>query len=202
MDKKTVLLLYGLLLLITLGLFYFYSQKQNQPTNPLSNLSLEEIKPSETFIDYQDPSGFSFSYPDNLSISKAEIEDSNVYTDLQLYSKDKSGSITLKIADTKYKSMDEWRKANKISSSSASVAKNLGNLKALEVKTPDRLMLGAIDQGVLFTLEMPLIEQEFWNKVYEKVLQNFEFISPDAENSQSGSDSLSDITFEGEEVVE
>lgn len=159
--------------------------------------------PSETVIEYTDPAGFGFSYPDNLSISKAEIEDPNVYTDLQIYSKDVSGSIKLKISDTKIATLSAWLKDNGIPTSNTPKETKLGNLTALEVKTNDRLMLGALDQGVLFTVEVPRIEEEFWMKAYEKLIAGFGFVAPETTSTSANSDlSGSDIIFEGEEVVE
>ena len=160
----------------------------------------KEVKPSETFIEYVDPAGFSFNYPDNLSIEKNEAIDASTYADLQLFSKDVSGSLALRITDTKLKTINDWVK--EASSSNQPVEKKLGNLKAMEIKTSDRLMLGAIDQGVLFSIEVPLLEQDFWTKVYEKVLTDFTFAVPETTTSTAGSGSSDEIIFEGEEVVE
>lgn len=200
--KNLTIVLTVILISSIIGVVIYFVIPKNSPLKPdLGILNIPKtIKPSETNIEYTDESGFSFSYPDNLSITKAEIEDPNTYADLQLYSKEISGSLNLKIADSKLKSLDDWLRANKISSASASAQKKLGNLKALEIKTPDRLMLGSLDQGVLFTIEMPLIEQDFWDKVYERVLSNFTFVQPDLSNAAP--DSYSDVVFEGEEVVE
>lgn len=162
-----------------------------------------KIVPSETFIEYIDPSGFSFSYPDNLSITNNEITDNSTYTDIQLFAKGINGSLSFKITDTKFKTPDDWLKANQVSSKITPKEVNLGTLKAVEVQTSDRLMLGAIDQGILFTVEMPLIEQDFWMKVYEKIISGFTFNSVSSQNSSGVVSPLSpDVSFEGEEVVE
>lgn len=176
-------------------------QKKGPLSIPLSDTSVRQVKPSETSIEYTDPTGFSFSYPDNLSIAKNEAEDPNSYADLQLYSKDVSGSISLKIADTKLKTLDDWLKESKVSSDSAT-EKKLGELKAIESRVSDRLMLAAIDKGVLFRIEVPLIEEGFWMRVYNKLLTDFAFVSPVSNDTQGVSDSSDDVTFEAEEVVE
>mgnify|MGYP001564909481 CR=1 FL=1 len=168
---------------------------------PLISSNLQEVikvnEPSGTFINYADPAGFVFSYPDNLSITKNETTDSD-YADITLSSKDASGSLNLKIADSKFKTLDEWLKLNKAAAKEEPKEVKLGNLKAMEVKTSDRLYLGALDQGVLFTIEMPLIEEDFWMKVYEKVISGFSFTSPETVATGAGSE----VIFEGEEVVE
>lgn len=158
----------------------------------------EKKQPSNTFLQYSDPSGFSFSYPDNLSLTKNDIEDNSTYADLQLFSKEVSGSLSLKITDSKFASLEAWLKSNQITQTPKEV--KLGNLKALEVQLNDRLILGALDQGIFFNIEMPAIEKDFWLPVYNKILADFSFALPGETASQGNT--AEDVTFEGEEVVE
>lgn len=194
--KKKIILAVLVIGLIAAGFLVFRPEGQKSPLPS----PLQEVKkslPSETFIDYTDPAGFNFSYPDNLSIIKNDT-DASTYADMQLSSNDVNGSLNLKITDSKFATLNDWLKLYK----SEPVEKKLGNLKALEVKTADRLYLGALDQGILFTIEMPLIEEAFWMKVYDKVLTSFSFASPEGTTSQGNINASSDVTFEGEEVVE
>lgn len=203
--KKKIIFLSLLGILVLIGLISFFIQQKNPLPAPQSHLIKieKEVNPSETYIEYTDPSGFSFSYPDNLSISKAEIEDLKTYADLQLYSKDVNGSLSLRITDSKFTSLNDWLKANEIPSSNTPKDVKLGNLKALEVTTNDRLLLGALDQGVFFNIEMPLIQKDFWMKVYNRILTEFTFTLPDAKDPSGISNSSSeDVIFEGEELVE
>lgn len=212
---KQLIIFISVLLVVGLGvaglILVFVPKKQNNSlSTPQVNLNQtgeevkepQKIKPSETDIEYVDPAGFSFSYPDNLSISKAEINDPSTYADLLVSSKEISGSLNLKITDSKFKSLDDWLKINQISASNTPKETKLGTFKAQEVKTADRLLLGALDQGVLFTIEMPLVEQDFWMKVYNKILADFTFVSPETKTSSQISNSSSDVIFEGEELVE
>ena len=186
--------------LLAIGaLFWFRGGQKASLINPISLTTQKVVKPSETFIEYSDPSGFTFSYPDNLSIEKKEVDpdligvDKSTYADLQLFSSEVSGSLSLNIADSKFKTIDEWAKLN----TGTSKDTQLGNLKALEIKTSDRLLLGALDQGILFIIEVPLIEEDFWMGVYNKILTDFSFVAPEA-----ASTSTEEVIFEGEEVVE
>lgn len=201
MNTKTVALIVVAVIIIALGGLFLITQPKDQSPNISADLpdAKKEVKPSETFIEYTDPSGFSFSYPDNLSIEKNEAMDNNTYADLQLFSKDVSGSLALRITDTKLKTLNEWVK--EASGSATPVEKQLGNLKALEVRTSDRIILGAIDQGVLFNIEVPLLEEDFWTKVYDKVLADFSFTVPDSATT-AGAAPTEEIVFESEEVVE
>lgn len=205
MNKKLVLIIGVVIILIIFCVLVFLRNQQQAPLSPpLATLSQtqEPVKPSETLIEYIDPSGFSFNYPDNLSITKNEVDD-NTYADLQLYAKQVNGSLSLKIADTKLKTLNEWIKANVNNTDATPKEVKLGTLKAMEIKTSDRLLLGALDQGVLFTIEMPLIDQDFWMKVYDKILADFSFAPPSQATATSAEeDSSLGISFEGEEVVE
>lgn len=192
------------------GLYIFTQPKNLKPLAEPVSQAPKEVVPSKTFIDYSDPSGFSFSYPDNISIANRASEgsdtavDPNAYADLQLFSKDKNGSLNLKVADTKFKKIEDFLKDNEIPETVVPTEKKLGDLKAYEIKTSDRLILASIDQGVLFTVEMPLIEEPFWNEVYAQVVSGFTFAAPEPETTQTAAAvSLEDeVLFEGEEVVE
>lgn len=204
MPKKIVLFLVAVGLIILTAWVLFSNKSKSVPFSPIVQLSgsNKSTNPSETFIEYADPTGFSFSYPDNLSLEKQEVEDEKTYATLQLSSKEVSGSLSLKITDSNIKTLDEWAKKNAPTGTPKEV--KLGSLKALEVKTSDRLFLGALDQGILFTIEMPLIEEGFWGKVYSKILADFSFATPTQETTDQGAtvSSSSDIVFEGEEVIE
>jgi hypothetical protein len=200
MTTKIVitLIIIGLICLGIIGYLIWgpVDKKPNLP-NPLAEITeSKKTTPSTTLIDYTDPAGFSFSYPDNISLSKNESED--LYADLELYSKEVNGSLMLKIVDSKYKTIDEW-----VKSTSKDGAKDviLGTLKAKEIKTSDRLYLGSVDQGIFFSIELPRINDEFWMPVYQKLLANFSFTAPEVATSVNAG-SAEGVVFESEEVVE
>lgn len=200
--KKIIVILCTVAGLIAVWVLFFKpaGQKPLVDSTITQQILPQKAEPSKTFLEYIDPSGFTFNYPDNLSITKKEIEDDNVYADLQLSSNETNGSLSLKVSDSKFKSLDEWLKSNKIESNKNTKEVKLGNLNALEVYLNDRLILASLDQGILFNIEMPLIEKDFWISVYNKILTDFSFASPDSTSSEEISAST-DISFEGEDVV-
>lgn len=209
MNKKIVLIL-GVLGLIILGIFIFNPFKQKNLSSP-GSLNLQQsskITPSKTLKTYTDPSGFSFNYPDNLSLLNNELKDESSYAELQLTATGVAGSLVLKIADSKLTSLDEWVKTNNSIPTQTPKEVILGNLKALEIKNNDeqsssapqsKLMLGALDQGILFTIEIP--QDDFWREVLNIMVADFSFAPPVSEAS-SGDSGSPDVTFDGEEVVE
>src|SRR5205814_1720238 len=103
----------------------------------------------------------------------------------------------------KFTSIDEWIKQSGLTQPVKET--KLGNLKAIEVKLNDKIILAAIDQGILFSIEATLNQNpDFWNKVYGKTIADFSFVTPTQASKTGGGDggSASDVTFEGEEVVE
>lgn len=199
MNKKQIILL-AICASVILAVVYWQAFSERKPLTSSINQLTKEVAPSQTLTQYSDPSGFTLSYPDNLSITKWDIEDNITYADIQLSSKDVNGSLSLKITDSNFFSLDAWIKSNTNNPKNSKTVK-LGNLEAREIKLEDRLLLGALDQGILFTVEVPLVEEKFWSKVYTTVLSNFSFAAP--ETASSGDTvSADDVSFEGEEVVE
>jgi hypothetical protein len=202
--KKTVLLGLVGFILIASGVWWFWPH-QKISTGLNNPLAKKEVTPSETMIEYQDPAGFSFAYPDNISITNRLIEENTdpaAYADLQLYSKEKSGSLSLRITDTTQSTLSAWLKDNNIADSNLPQIVTLGTLPAWKVTTADHILLGAIDHGILFTVEMPLIEQTFWQPIYDQVVSNFSFTTPETSSIQSNTSTGEEIVFESEEVVE
>lgn len=196
MNKKIIILILIIGLMAVAGKFLLFPNAQktslNSPSQQAVNVS---VTPSETLKTYSDPSGFSFNYPDNLSLAPNELTDAT-YAEVQLTAKGVGGSLILKITDSKFKTLDEWAKSIKDAEGSPKETK-LGSLKALEIKTASGIKLASVDQGVLFSIDVS--QNDFWIKVYNKILPEFTFAPPSQDNAYDGS---SDVSFEGEEVVE
>lgn len=207
MNKKNVTLIIAIFLVIgvSIKLFFF---KQPALISPSSQKTENQvaIEPSKTLKNYSDPSGFSLNYPDNLSLLNNELKEENSYAELQITSKDTEGNLLLKIADSKFKTINDW-----VKSVSAVTPKEvmLGNLKAMEIIVENKILLGALDSGVLFYIEVNLgvppagqtNKKDFWMSVYSTVLKDFSFSAPIALAAQ-GATTVDDISFEGEELVE
>lgn len=202
MNKKTLLLSFlALGLIVIVVKILLFPPKVTLSTPATQQETKVNIKTSKTLKTYTDPSSFSFSYPDNLSLLNNELIDSNTYADLQLSAKEVNGTLHLKISDSKFKSIDEWVTSTGVKVSPKEV--KLGNIKAQEMETDDKLILGALDSGVLFNIDVPLGDnKEFWMSVYKSVLEDFTFTSPTDTTALQGDGRSSDVTFEGEEAVE
>ncbi len=198
MNKKIIILIliFGLILVAGKFLLFPGSQKISLDSPAQQAVNVPDV-PSDILKSYMDPSGFSFNYPDNLSLAPNELTDAT-YAEVQLSAKGVEGSLILKITDSKFANLDEWVKSIKDAQDTPKEAK-LGSLKALEIKTPNGLKLAAIGQGVIFSVDVS--QSDFWNKVYSKVIAGFSFALP-SQDGASSSDGSSDVIFEGEEVLE
>lgn len=207
MNKKIIIVVVILFVVGVIGGILFF----NKPNEPVVSSGEENstptvivIKtPSETLKEYTDPSGFIFSYPDDLTFNIKKITDTSVYSSGELVSKDSNGSITFVVADSKIKSFAEWKKQN-VATESAVKETTLGTLAANAVTSDKGITLLAFDQGVLFSFEIIFgNEKDYWTKAYNTIISSYAFSAPAASSntstsvsSDAGSD---DVILESEE---
>lgn len=205
MNKKLALITLILAGVMAVSWKYIFLQKGSSFTTPqsdnqLPSLGKSQLSVSKTVKEYTDQSGFSFNYPDNLSLTNNEIKSERTYADIKLSMKELEGDISIVISDSSFNKLEDWALANSVESSTVTEAK-LGNLKASEMLNTDRLILGVLDQGVLFTVEVKFGDsRDFWMEAYNKILEEFTFVIPTA-NSISTANFSEEVIFEGEEVV-
>lgn len=187
-------------ILLTVGVISYVVMNQSLPkSSQITTLPDEKKELSKTVKDYTDPSGFTFNYADNLSLEKKESTDSATYATIVLTENDMSGNITISVTDTKIKTTDDWLTQNKYASNAATITqKQLGGLSATEVKTKEKIILIAIDKGILFSVEILFSGDEtFWAEAYATVVKSFTFVQPPAETSAG---STSDVASGGDDV--
>ena len=201
---RTIIIGIILTALVAGGAFYLFQPKNTTSTPQESKNLLESSVPSKTFKEYVDESGFSFRYPDDVVINKKDIKDETIYADLELNSPKAKGNITIKIMDTKIKSLEDWFLENKLSSLSASVKNSrIGDLPGWEIKFDSQLTTISLDQNILFTIDVNP-QGEYWVSVRNTLLSSFIFVEKQQESSldtQSTDPAESDIILE-EEVIE
>ncbi len=206
-NTKTIAIA-GILALIIIGGLYFYFSISNkgssatQVATKTESLSDEKV-PSTQLKQYTDSSGFSFSYPVDLEIQKAEELDNITYSDLSIDSPEVEGSINVKVTDTKLATLDAWVKSTKESSVKTTRTK-LGLLEAMEIVSDSKTTLGAIDQGILFLVTVSHPDQStYWQSIYSSIRSSFAFAAPQAATTGSSDQAVdSGIDFEGEEIIE
>ena len=193
-----------LTVVVAVSAFYLFQPKNTTSTPQESKNLLGSNVPSKTLKEYVDESGFSFSYPDDVVINKKGIKDEISYADLELNSPKAKGNITIKIMDTKIKSLEDWLLENKLSSLSASVKDaKIGDLPGWEIKFNNNLMTISIDQNIFFSVNVNQ-QDEYWLSVRNTLLSSFIFVEKQQESrldTQFTDAAESDIILE-EEVIE
>lgn len=203
MNRKVILMIGAVLLgaIVTgTGFFLYQNQTQKSDTSlpPAQEVVVVKPKtPSKTTKTYEDESGFSFAYPDNVDLKTQEITDESTYADITLTAKDVTGSIRISLTDTKLKTSADYFKSLALTDA------KIGDLSGKQRKDADSMSIAAIDQGVLFLIDATLEKDEsYWTQVLPIITQSFVFQKQAAPASSGSSGSSSDIIFEGEEVVE
>lgn len=182
---------------------YLLSQRKNVTSSPIALESKQStatnVNPSQKLRQYTDESGFTFSYPEDLTLKKNDIKDARVYANITLASTRLGGSVSVKVSDTPFTSLESWAKAQKEVTSPREA--KIGELEAYEIITPAKRITAAIDQGILFLIETVFEGKEpFWSRVHSEIISTFTFASS-AESGQGVSTSSDEISIE-EEIIE
>src|SRR3989338_2727731 len=112
MSKKLRLIIAAILVvLLAAGLFWYFKTQ-----NPNSGLVQKEISIQEAglgssnYLTHDNFAGFSFEYPDNMTLKETELDNPAVYASVELAAA--SGeTISLRIYDDQITDTDEWLKA-------------------------------------------------------------------------------------------
>lgn len=212
MSKKSGLILISGLIIFTLIFFLVSTNKKEAPTTIKGDLQLSAISPTPNISlkmkEYIDPSGFKFSYPDNLKLEKKTPSKTQTYSLLEISSSSYSGKITFDVTGSNFQSIDEWFKDKKDIKTSGVKKIKLGDVEARQYELNKNIVTIAFDNGVLFTIVANLQDQRvLWNTVNNQIVSSFAFVAPPADSSATpSSDSSSsysdDLEYEGEEIIE
>lgn len=196
MSKKILIIIAAVLTVIAgagIGVFVF-SQKRltdlrsefNADTGGPQGIFPLSQKSVEKFIDYQDESGYSFSYPDSISVKDATPADENYYSLLEL--KRGMDTLTIKITVGNTNPYKNDKSATLVGSTT------MGSITANQYKIGGRLVSVAIDQGVLYVIDGPA--DSFWEEAQNKILSTFKFGT-----AETAATTDQNTTYE-EEVIE
>lgn len=207
--KIKMLLAFVFFVIITAIIFAFTSaRKTARFSTPISGTTAAPTKVASNalakFKQYKDPSGFTFQYPDNVTVESEETSDQSIYSSLKLTAKKVQGNISIKVTSAQLKNIDEWFAKNKLNLAKDAVKKlKLAELDARQFEKDNKLTTLAIDVGTLFIIQVDQQnDKNFWPGVNKKLISSFAFQPPEASSNASSEFSGDDVVFEGEEVVE
>ena len=199
-EKRVYLVfLFVIVVVVIAALLIRRQATTNEDITPI----LETIKIStKEAVLFEDESGFSFKYYNDLTVTDITPDDDEHYSLLSVINNDKKELVRIKLADTKYKKLNDWLKSwEKEASVTAKLsgATALDNIAASNYSTENQLFTAAIDHEVLYLIETMNQEPET-KKLFELIIQSFRLGLPESRSPESG---IIDTTiYESEEVIE
>ena len=188
------------LLLAGGGIYLFTSRNKTEET--VSPASQEQKLPQPSaapkLLTWNDPAGFTFQYDPELKIDNHPQDKVN-YANLEITEAGKEGKVLIMAADTKYKSVSEW--------AAKAIDATLGGKPAKRIVTAgsDKVVVGTIDDKILFTIEMDPAGVTTWQKRFDQIISSYEFVYPTSapgKSSPSTSGSSEGDIVEEEEIIE
>lgn len=171
-----------------------FSPQTNQQT---AQTTLTPTPP--TLATWDDPAGFTFTYPDGLSVNKHD-EDTNNYAHIELTHKDHPGSVIVWAKDTTSADVQAWATTEKQFAGSTMIDTTLGGKAAKKISfSPNKRIVGTIYDDLLFTVDATLDDQAYWEKVVDVIANSFTFKPVGA---ASGVDTVGGASVDEEEVVQ
>lgn len=189
----------GIILVLGLTVFFVIQKKKSTPISPIQTPGI--LKETENLLIYKDEAGFSFDYPEGLTIEDVTGDDETLYSSLEV-SKGFSGEkMIIKVSDTAFSSTGAWLKSKEASGAGSTREITLAGMKGVQIQftNPRRLVTIVIDEGIMYFLESSLDEVGYWNKIHNNIISSFTLTETQAPAAQAGEE---EIIYEGEEVIE
>lgn len=208
MSKKWIIVIIFVVIAIgagILGAIFLIQNNKSQTSKETGSLSdslskiIPQAKKEAVLKKHTDEAGFSFSYPDTVTVVDNTPEEGNYYSLLNL----SQGSIkaTISLEDTKAKTVEEYLKSNsKYANLTLSGATSFGGISAKEYEDQSSKYIFAIDQGVLYIFEYP--NNEEWIEVFDKIIETFAFKGEEKTTTSQKSAPAESVIYEEEEVIE
>ncbi len=204
MNRKNIWVgLIVIIVLLLLLLVFLGNKSKRSLRNPISTvLNISSTPTLGKLAQYTDESGFKFSYPAELKVSRIDTSDQSVYSSVEAKLSSPPGTITVQITSSTLKSFDDWYKSQSIKPKPSEISKlKIADLDAVQLKLSDKLITVALDKDTLITLSETPFSNDTLNQAYQKIISSFAFVPPTS-TSDTSSTGGNDVIFEGEEVVQ
>ncbi len=180
----------------TTGLFLARRNTTAPSEGPVS-VQTPAPTPAALLLTWDDPAGFSFSYPEGLTVNKHD-EDNQNYAHVELTSKDHPGSLIVWAKDTNSADVKAWVNTDKTFAGASVIDTTIGSqpAKKVTIASPEKRITGTIFDELLFMIETTLTDKLYWSGVDEQVAGSFEF-TPTAGGGGGG-----DVAADEEETVQ
>lgn len=204
---KKVFVAFGLILVLS-AIGFFFLNKRRSSGSPLG--SSEEIKESEKLVfefelaDWEDPAGFSFSYPKELKIDPHEEDEVN-YANLEITNEKQSGKILIIVNDATHTTIEDWLEKDELAQGGNALDATVAEVKGKKVAFSDGKIITAFidpDQVIYLLQKEAADDKDYWSQAYQVVLDSFELIPLEGESEASFQNWLQDFDTSQADVVE
>ena len=201
LTKKKLLIIAGagIILVFVLVVLIVVQKKKTAPAGQIQ-APVQEKAP-ENLATYNDEAGFSFNYPEGLTIKDVTGDNETLYSSLEV-SKGFSGEkMIIEVADTTFSSINAWLKSPEASGAGTSREITLAGMPASQIQftNPRRLVTIVIDGGIMYFFESPLDETGFWNKAHNDIVSSFTLGENQVPAPEGGGQ---EVIYEEEEIIE
>ncbi|OGF99224.1 hypothetical protein A2Y99_04570 [Candidatus Gottesmanbacteria bacterium RBG_13_37_7] len=204
--KKVIIISLIIGILIGLSFIWYFSQSSKiPPPSAIENITPTSVE--EELSNWIDQSEFSFQYPKSLSLNPHD-EDQDNYSHVELTSSSHPGYVIVWCKDSLSADIENFVKKNKIEGAIDTTLGGKPAKKVISGTNSEILTTYTIRESYLYQIEGQLIDRNYWNKVYDIVLNSFKFSSTEkAGNDNKESNSVSEETssadyIEEEELIE
>jgi hypothetical protein len=204
MNKKIIVLSVIFLLLagITIIAAVLINRAKTPPDTGVNSASLAASKTTEV-LTWTDPAGFSFSYPSGLTIDKHD-EDMDNYAHVELKDAANPGNIIVWAKDTTAVDTAAWVSTTAEYQGANIMDSTMGgqSAKKIIISTPAKKMItGTVYDELLWTIEGNFENSDFWTKIYNTVLDSYQFTPLEDAAGNTGNDVIQE-SFDEEEVLQ
>lgn len=205
--KKPLVILIGAVLLGGIGAvtYMLVSPKKVEP--PKDILVNEEASKPKLLV-WDDPAGFTFSYPDGLVVNKHD-EDQQNYAHVEMTHPQHKGGLIVWAKDLPVGVIDAatWVKKDASLSAGVTLETTLGEVVAKKVliTAPEkRMYIGTVFDGTLFYIESTLADDVYWEAAVNTIAGSFTFkpTTEQTQSSQGAPASIDDTSVDEEEVLQ
>ncbi len=204
MRKPIVIaIIIGVSVGVVAGGGYLWMKKTREVVPPTTT-QLEETQAK--LLDWKDPAGFTFQYPEGVTIDKHD-EDKENYSHVEMTNPTNPGRLIVWAKDTTAADVNAWVKTEKTFRDASIVDTTLGNQPAKKIllTTPTKkVVVGTIFDEILWYIEVEPGEDDYWQKILDTIATSFKLTPLPGESSAGGAETSveEDVMVDEEEVIE
>lgn len=186
------------------GGIYLRQRSQFAAPSVESPVVVEPTPAPVELVTWDDPNGFQFQYPKDLTVDPHE-EDNQNYAHIEFTNPTHPGSVIVWAKDTKAADAAAWIKGEKSYTGAVILDTTIGEREGKKVLTEisnKKIIAAVVDGGVVFYIEGDLKDSEYWTGVHDTISGSFAFTYDKAQATAASDGASEEYAVDEEEVIE